>query len=230
MSTIKQLCPKCFSEVLKIKSVGEISVTFDISEDGQVIPSIIETLKDTEADFSQVECTCGHVTTIDQLAQGRQSSVSGKWYPIEHLVAWTNEQGEEMIGTQEELDSLTAPSLEQMDEEQLREHAKKQDETISSLQEQMNQLMAMMQQMQTAPAAEEKAKPAPKAKPTPKAEPAQEEQAVTVETNIPSPNSDESFEVVEGGGEPNSGEFEVINIEGEDNPDDEGIFGDEAPF
>lgn len=194
--SVKNLCPKCHSHELVVKAVGEYKVSFNLTEDGQLLPEV-EPIKEPELDFNEMVCTCGATPTIDELVQGRQSSLSGKWYPIEQLVSW-EQDGETMLATQEEFDAAQAPDVDSMGEEQLREYAKSKDTVIEDMQKQMAELMAQMQALmagQAAPQAEapkedKKAKPKTEPKAAPKAEPKAEP---VVETNIPEPVQEEEL-------------------------------------
>lgn len=221
--SVKQLCPKCGNHELNVQVKGLYKVGFDVDGEGNVIPAVIAETQEPTLDFEHITCGCSEdVYTINDLVQGRQSSLSGKWYPIEQLVSW-EEDGETKLATQEEFDAAQAPkSVDEMNEEELREHAKNQTAEMEALKVQMAEMMAMMQQMQAgnvAPAqpAQEPAKAieAPAQEPAkteaPKAEP------IAVDTNIQAPyaGSDE-VQVVEESVAPTGDKFEVIDVTGGD--------------
>lgn len=225
MSEIKLICPKCNAPEFKGKLTQEAVVSFVMDAEGNVLENVESVSKDT-SEFKIATCAhCNAKVTAKALVQGMKSDVSGKWYPMEQLCQTDIEEENgtirTIILTQEEYENMSAPSIEEMSEEQLREHAKTQDETISTLQAQMAEMMAKMEQLMSGAAEPNKVKEAPKSKPK-KEEPA-------VETNIPNPDENEE-EIIYADGD----NGETYTFEG--TPDDgsiediDSIPGFEAPF
>lgn len=226
MSQIKQICSKCYSEKLLVNVVGTATYSLDVDAEGNVTPVVIEE-SNAAADFATFTCPeCGEVHTIDQLKQGMQSTVSGKYYPVEELVSAEGENGETIICTQAEFDSLTAPSIDEMSEEQVKAHAKSQQEQIEALQAQMAQIMAQMQQG-GAPAQTPVPTPAPAPTPTPEPQAQAPVQTPAIETNLAAPSATTPAVEI-----PAQAPIEVINVEGSEEflTDDSAAFGNDAPF
>lgn len=229
MSTMK-ICPKCNSEQFKVNLVAEGVVSIAVTEAGNEYQLISQ--GDLGIDNSVLACVaCGETFAEDVLVDGMMSDVSKKYFPITDLVQAETDNGP-MIMTQAEYDAMTAPSIDEMNEEQLRETAKQQQSTLEQMQAQMAALMAQMQALQNGglaqaamttpepPKEEKKAKTTASKKEAPKAEsaPAVTVQAPSIDTNIPAPES--------------TGDANVIDpdtIEAEEIPAGD-FFGAEAPF
>lgn len=226
MSTIKLICPKCNNHEFKGKLTQEAVVSFIMDEEGNVREQV-ESVDSDSSEFKIATCgSCNAKVTAKTLVQGMQSDISGKWYPME-VLCQTEMEDEEgnvrtVILTQEEYEKMSAPSIDEMDEEQLREVAKSQVETISTLQAQMAEMMAKMEQLMSQSAA------APKE--APKAPKAPKEEKPAVETNIKAPKAPQEAIIYS-----DDQDGESFVFEGQENNDDsiEGIDslpGFEVPF
>lgn len=190
MSNIKLICPKCNATEFKGALVQEAVVSY-LMDDGGNVSEQLESIDEATKEFKLATCAhCNAKVTTKTLVQGMQSDISGKWYPMDQLCQTEMEDEDgtvrTVILTQEEYEKMQAPSVDEMSEEQLREHAKSQDETISSLQQQMAEMMAKMEQLLSGAVEpkQEKAKKAPKEKPV-------------VETNIKTPDEEAPQEASE---------------------------------
>lgn len=191
MSTMK-ICPKCNGEQFKVNLVAEGVVSIAVTENGSEYQLISQ--GDLGIDNSVLVCTsCGEQITEDVLVDGMMSEVSNKYFPIDQLVQVELEGGAVQIMTNAEYEAMSAPSIETMSEEQLRETAKSQQAALEQMQAQIQQLMAQMQTgvtpapTQTAPEPQAPVTQAnaPVATPTPTQAPAQAQvQAPSIPTNL----------------------------------------------
>ena len=203
MSKTMKICPKCNSTKFKVNLVTEGVVLLDVTEAG--IGYEVESQGELGIDNSVLTCCdCGAVLTEASVCDGMMSDVSQKYFPVEQLVQAETETGL-MIMTQAEYDTMSAPSIDTMNEEQLREKAKGQETALEAMQAQMAAMMAKMEAMAsgavaptpTAKATEKKATAAAQKATTPKATattpkasaPAVTVQQPSVATNIPAPES-----------------------------------------
>lgn len=219
MSTMK-ICPKCNSEKFKVNLVAEGMVSIAVTEAGNEYQLISQ--GDLGIDNSVLVCSeCGESVTEDKLVDGMISNVSNKYYPIDQLVQVEVEGGGVQIMTQAEYEAMTAPTIDTMDETQLRETAKQQASALEAMQAQMQALMAQMATLQSGGAQAQAAptQPTTPAKATTKKAPEVQVQTPTVATNIPVPEAAPEVNIID-----------PTNINPEESVPVDSFFGSEAPF